>query len=53
MSTGMPGLRTASLPVREALLWIGLVPGITVGSIFFVVGFVILLVGVVTPEEAG
>lgn len=33
------------------LLWIGLVPGITVGSIMFVVGFIILLVGAATPDD--
>lgn len=38
---------------NDALLWIGLVPGITAGSIFFVVGFIILLVGAMTPGEAG
>ena len=37
----------------DALLWIGLVPGITAGSIFFVVGLIILLVGAATSEEAG
>jgi hypothetical protein len=37
---------------NDALLWIGLVPGITVGSIFFVVGFIILLVGASTSEQA-
>jgi len=36
----------------DVLLWLGLVPGITVGSIFFVVGFIILLVGAATPAEA-
>lgn len=38
---------------NDALLWIGLVPGITVGSILFVVGFIILLVGAATSEDAG
>ncbi len=36
----------------DALLWLGLVPGITGGSILFVAGLVILLVGAATPEEA-
>ena len=38
---------------NDALLWIGLVPGVTVGSILFVVGLIILLVGAATSEEAG
>ena len=37
---------------NDALIALGLVPGITVGSIFFVVGFIILLVGAATPAEA-
>jgi len=36
----------------DALLWIGLVPGVTVGSILFTVGFIMLLVGAATPREA-
>ena len=35
----------------DALLWIGLIPGITVGSIFFVVGLIILLVGASTSAD--
>lgn len=36
----------------DALLWLGLVPGITVGSIMFTAGFIILLVGAGTSREA-
>jgi hypothetical protein len=35
----------------DVLLWLGLVPGITVGSIFFVMGLIILLVGAGTPAD--
>jgi len=38
---------------NDALLWIGLVPGITAGSVLFVIGFITLLVGAGTSEEAG
>ena len=37
---------------NSPLLWIGLVPGITGGSILFVTGFIILIVGAVTPADA-
>ena len=37
----------------DALLWIGLVPGITAGSVLFVVGFIILIVGALTSEDSG
>ncbi|MDH5591191.1 MAG: hypothetical protein OEZ65_16565 [Gemmatimonadota bacterium] len=35
-----------------ALMWIGLVPGITVGSILFTVGLVTLLIGAATDRDA-
>ncbi|MDX1493990.1 MAG: hypothetical protein R3253_08035 [Longimicrobiales bacterium] len=36
----------------DALVWIGLVPGITGGSITFVFGLITLLVGLATSEDA-
>lgn len=35
------------------LMWIGLVPGVTVGSILYALGFVVLLAGLATSESSG
>ena len=37
---------------NDALVWIGLIPGITGGSILLVVGLIILLSGALTPRDA-
>lgn len=37
---------------NEALLWIGLIPGITGGSIFLVIGLITLLAGALTARDA-